>query len=502
MLDAVPLLAVTIGLIGIFLHIFANLQLTHIRANWNDMRCNPLVVAIAHLVPDGKDPNVNPTQFSADNFQFCLAQLMDASIALSMAPIMGIFQKQVQVTQPISESMNYLRASATSLLHPLNAAFQSLWQKIKIFGYEIARIYQKLHSAFDRVFGIAVSSIFAGLSMYKSIQNMLKFVILVIIIIMTILIILMIFAFYLLFPVMPVIITTLAVISASVFGGSVGGMADAFCVFPGTLVATPTGWKPVEELKPGDALRQGFVEGVLKTSAKGGRYVSIGSIHLSESHLIFDIFDKTWKAAKYHTMAHVSVEPEPEFLYCLNTSTRTWVVSGDTCEFTLRDWEELSEDDYAELDWEKMVFSMLNKNSKDIKQIPRMLCPGRGLLSPNTEVYDKQRGAVTISNIHIGDFVKDAYNTYTEVLGIYTDGSEKVPRSGPNFSAWIWNSELELWDHPEESQSETEGLGCHLITKSGIFMIEGEKFVRDFTEIGADRIHETYSFVKDFSMHW
>jgi hypothetical protein len=142
---------------------------------------------------------------------------------------------------------------------------------------------------------------------------------------------------------------------------------------------------------------------------------------------------------------------------------------------------------------------MLNKNAKDIT---RKLSPGRGLLSPNTKVYDKQRGTVSISNIDIGDFVKDAYNTYTEVLGIYTDGSEKVPRSGPNSSAWIWNSELELWDHPEEPQYETDGLGCHLITKSGIFMIEGEKFVRDFTEIGADRIHETYSFVKDFSMHW
>lgn len=498
MLDAVPLLAVTTVLIGVFLHIFANLQLANIRANWNTMRCNPLVIPIAHLVPDGKDPTINPTEFSADNFKFCMTQLIDASIALSMAPIMGIFHQQVQAMNPIGQSMNYLRASATSLLQPLTEAFAKMFKKIMIIGYEIARIYQKLHSSFDRILGIAVSSIFAGLSMYKSIQNLLKFVILVIIIILTILIILMVFAFFLLFPVMPVIITTLAVISASVFGSSVGGMADAFCVFPGTLVAVPGGWKRVEDLHPGDSLREGFVEGVLKTSARGAECVAIGSLRISASHLILDTFDETWKPAKNHTLATLYCEKEPEFLYCVNTSTRKWVVCGELYdnEYTLRDWEELSGDDLA---WENMVFSLLNKKPNSL---PRVSRPGRGLLSSHTQVYDRNKGPVSICNVSIGDFVKDSYTRYTEVLGTYKDSSEILPRSGPNFAVWIWNADLEIWEHPESVKSDGSSLGYHLITKSGIFMIDGEEFVRDFTEVGADRIHETYSFVKDFSIHW
>ena len=108
------------------------------------------------------------------------------------------------------------------------------------------------------------------------------------------------------------------------------------------------------------------------------------------------------------------------------------------------------------------------------------------------------------------------------MLGIYSDSSEIMPlselhgqsghseqseqseHSGPNSAAWVWNSDLEIWSHPESYQYEylEKRLGYQLITKSGIFMMDDERFVRDFTEVGADRIHETYSFVKDLSIHW
>lgn len=506
MLDGIPLLAVTIGFIAIFIHIFTGLQLTTVRANWGTMRCNPFVILIAHLVPDGKDPNVDPSQFSIDNFNFCLTQLMDASIQQSMNPAMDLLSKQTDAAVPVKESLNSLRSNATSLLNPLTSLFQNLWDRIKAVIYQVVRGYRQMHSAFDRIFGITAATIFAGVSMYKAIQNLLNLIILIIIIILTILIVMMVFAFFLLFPVMPIIITTLTVISASVFGSAVAGMADSFCVFPGTLVATRDGWKAVEDLKPGDALREGFVEGVLKTSGKGGKYVSIGSVRLSESHLMFDIFDKTWKPAKEYTLAQ-RVKDEPPYLYCLNTTERTWVVRGsfnDEAQFTLRDWEELADNKDTDKAWEKLVSSMLNgKNT--LPNISDFSSPGRGMISSNTHVYEKTRGYTRICNINIGDFVKDGYDHFTEVLGIYIDSSEVAPRSGPNSAAWVWNSDLQIWTHPEkveELSADYDFVGSHLITRSGIFMLEDETFVRDFTEVGADRIHETYPFVKDFSIHW
>jgi len=475
MLDGVPLLATTIALIGIFLYNFANLQLTDIRANWQERRCEPFVVAIANLVPTGKEAE-KASEFAIDNFQYCLAKLIDSSIALFMAPMLSVFREQVKATGPIADSMNYLRSSAASLVKPLNDMMNGLWQRIQVFMYYILKIYQKIHSAFSRVFGIAISSIFAGISMYKGIRNLMNLVILVVIIILTILLVIAIFAIYLLAPVMPIILTTLAVISASVFGASVGGMADSFCVGPGTLVAVAGGWMPVEDLKPGDALREGVVEGVLKTVGKGGKCVDIDGLIVSESHLIFE---GGWKPALEHSAAR-AVE-SPDTLYCLNTSTHTWTVKGSASEILLRDWEELP--DGNDVVWEELVYSILNEK-RGTKSSPLRSRPGRGAANRDAMVWEESRGPVYIHEVRIGDRIKDM-SGYTDVLGVYSDIE--------NDHGALWISANGIWNHIITEGCSPEGY--HLITSSGnfrIFIGEEEYCVRDFTEVGSKRIEKTY----------
>jgi len=388
---------------------------------------------------------------------------------------MSVFNEQVKSTDTINNSMNYLRSSAKSLVEPLMSIFNGFWQKIIIFMYHILRIYQKLHSSFSRVFGIAVSSIFSGIGMYKAIRNLMNFVILVIIIILIILLAIAAVAIYILFPVMPIIIGTLAVISASIFGATVGGMSDGFCVAPGTLVAVPGGWKPVEELKPGDALREGSVEGVLKTTGKGSKCVNLGGVIISGCHLVFH---NGWISASDHPLAQPA--EGSDFLYCLNTSTRNWTVKG-TKEFLLRDWEELP--DGYDIIWEDLIYKMLNGKTC----IKSSSC-GRGTLASNTLVWERSRGPIFIKDVRIGDYVKGD-STYTEVLGVYED---------------IECSPQHLWalDNTGTGNHSFEGIagigenhGYHLITSSNTFLVSDSlQLVRDFTEVGADRIHETYEF--------
>jgi hypothetical protein len=501
MLDGVPLLVVTSSLLFLFLYIFARLQLDNVRANWKEMRCELAVIAIAHMVPDGKDPNVDPTDFAVENFQFCLTQLMDASISLAMAPIMGVFQGHIDATKPMTNSMNMLRSSAASLVEPLTSMFNVMWEKIMVGVYMITRIYQKMHSSFDRVFGIAVSTIFAGIGMYKAIENFINFVVLVILIIMAIILVMMIFAFFLVLPAMPIVATTLSVLSASVFAGAASGMVNAFCVFPGTLVETPDGWKAVEDLRPGDPLIEGSVEGVLQTTGRGARCVCIGGVRLSETHLVFDEMDSKWKPASEHSLA-VPLHDSTEVLYCLNTTTRTWKVKGGEAysfELLLRDWEEMPVNEENSIAWEKHIYSILNEN-KSMNLFKVFSSPGRGLLSSHTLVWEKSKGGVPICDIQIGDFVKDSFNSYTRVLGTYTDVAESPPYSGPNSAAWIWNSDIGLWIHTGKIATSSEALLTgmrQIITESGIFITDDEVYVRDFTEVGFEKISETYDFIQD-----
>lgn len=490
-LDAVPLVAVTGAFIGLFSYFVIRLQLEEIRHSWEERRCDPFVIPLAHLIPT--DPSVDSSQFSAENFQFCTNKLIDASIALATAPMQKGFTGQLDAVKPINDSIQYLRGSAVKLMEPIRAFISSLWQKVMLIVYQFARVFIKLSSAFDRIFGIAVSSIFAGIGMYRAVRNAMNFVIYVVLVILTVLLVIIIFAFFLLIPVLPVILTTIGVISASVFGATVGGMADSFCVAPGTLVAVKEGWKKVEELRPGDALREGAVEGVLRAKGTSETLVVLDGVIIASCHIVK--YESRWIHAGKHPLAHPYKDHVKE-LYCLNTTTRMWTVKGDSGEeICLRDWEELPVDASLSVDaeWEGLVYYLLNDPSPRI-WFPRVAVPGRGLLGAETLVSVKGRGEIPVAQVGLGDFVLDFDGSWTEVLGVYYD-REMVPRSGPSLSSWIWDTRLELWTHPAHGVNQGESSGHHLITKSGTFSIRAGTCVRDFTEVGLDRIGATYSFV-------
>jgi hypothetical protein len=152
-------------------------------------------------------------------------------------------------------------------------------------------------------------------------------------------------------------------------------------------------------------------------------------------------------------------------------------------ELTLLDWDEIP-DEY-DLEWERIVNVMLNGEYSSLKSVP-----GRGLLGEDTLVLEKTKGLINISKVAIGDYIKDD-STFTEVIGVYKDIVTPVPRSGVNKAGWIFDKK---WIHQTDNLLEKEGNAYSLVTRSGTFTTDCG-LVRDFTEVGADRIDQTYDFV-------
>lgn len=487
MLDAVPLLAVTLGFISIFIWQYATLQIDVVKKDFQKRRCEPLVMAMAHLVKPEDDPKT-PEEFSVDNFKFCIGKLIDSSISIFMRPVLKIFTQTMDTTKPISQGIGNLNGAAASLMAPLKAIFGSMWDKIQVVALQIARIFYKILSAFDRVFGISVASIFAGMAMYKAINNAMQFVINVCITILIILSILVIFLWFVMWPVIPIILTLIGVLSATVHAGRVSGLSGSFCVAPDTLVHTKKGWVEAESIRPGETLHDGaLVEGVLKTI--GGKCVSYKGVVLSESHLVWE--NEKWIPAGCLEGAK-EVRVDPEALICLNTSSRIWEVRGQGgAVLTLRDWEEIP--DSYDLLWEQKIHEMLNGKGGAVAP-----SPGRGVLGSKTKVYVEGKGLQEIRKVQIGDLVKDQGDDYTKVVGIYRDCSEFVPLAGAGPAIWVL--EDGKWTHKPGGPVVSND-GWHLVTESGTFLIGGgseggARVVRDFTEVGWNRIHETYSFVE------
>lgn len=498
MLEAVPLLAVTLFFISIFVYSIASVELNDVRANWNERRCEPVVMAMAQMVPE--DDSVNRSDFATENFQFCMGRVIDSVLTTFFNPVLKIFDSQIGVANKVQDVVKAMNESAASLMSPLTTVFTTLFIKIKGIAYQIARIFFKMNTAFDRVMGIAISSVFAGASMIKAINNTINYVVKVIMIILTILIILTIFLWFVLFPYIPIILTTIGIISATIAGASASSMAGSFCVVPGTLVGLKDGsWVPVETLQPGTTLLSGAkVEGVLKTTGEKASLVNVKGVVLSDSHLVFDDELNRWVSAGEHSSKESSTV-SAEYLYCLNTTDRCWNVRSDLSSpvLQLRDWEELPpETDIYNAHWEALVYEMLNRQA--IANTASLSVPGRGLLGKQTQVYEESKGLIPISEVKIGDKVKDGLS-FTRVLGVYRDTSQLVPISGPNGSIWMFYEGKRVWKHPDQHtllQSCQTFIkeGYHLITHSGSFYANNLR-VRDFTEIGHDRIDRTYNNV-------
>lgn len=488
MLEAVPLIAVTLLLIGCFAYLLASVQLAEIRRDWNDRRCEPLVMMIAHMIPTKPDPN-----FASDNFMFCMRGLMKASLSVFTGPMLAVFGEQVEATGPIANSMNTLRASAASLFGPLNTIIGALWKKSMTAMYQGIRIFGRIHDAMERVFGIVIATLFAGMASFQGIQNTIGFIIQVCIAILVILVALVIILWFVMWPVIPVVLTAIGVISTTVYGANVSGMAGSFCVAPDTEVKTADGWKKVNELKPGDPLHSGRVEGVLRVvTGPETQCVRLNGVVLSVSHLVW--YENAWRPAG--ECAGATPTDTPAELFCLNTTDRTWMCRGldASAQLLLRDWEELPVSDSSKIDhdWDTMIYKLLNPKTTRV-HLPQ---GGRGLLGPDTVLYEETHGTIQIRDVHLGDRIQVSPGVWTRVLGVYHDTSESQPLAGPNASTWIWISEKSSWEHISEVYSQVND-GWQLITDSGMFAIwssEGRYLVRDFTEIGADRIHETYDY--------
>jgi hypothetical protein len=232
-LKSLPLILTTILFLGVFSATIINLQLEDIRGNWDKRRCETMVIYMAHLVPDGKDPNVDSTKFATDNFYFCMNKLVDKSMTSSLDPVTGAINAQIDLANPIATSMNYLRSNAKSMLVPLNNMVQSMWDSTKVVAIKISVTYYLLLSAFHRAQAFVMSTVFTGFAVFKGLMNLLALVrrivaeimamLMIIIILLTII---SIFLPMLVSGILPIIVGIVAGIAASVAQATYDELSD------------------------------------------------------------------------------------------------------------------------------------------------------------------------------------------------------------------------------------------------------------------------------------
>ena len=480
--------------------IIVSFKINEIQENWKTHRCDPPIILTANLFVPKNDPR-SGSEFAMENFNFCASELAKWALTVALKPVLDVFYQMINAAiQSIGFTMN-LRTLAANLYNGLMRIFDVFSRRFNLTIHQLHKTFLLQVDAFRKANAIANASLYAGISVIRTIMNFFQLMVIVTIAILVILVVMVIFLFWLLAPVTPLIILGITVVSATAFGGAVGGMAGAFCFSPNTAIIMKDGTtKYIKNIANGDQLADNsYVTALMhfKTDADTQMWL-IDGIHVSGSHIVYDVdgqpvFVKDSKNA-------IQSESIPELVYCLNTSSHKIPIAGLKKQWHFADWEEL--DNLSMADWDTFVRRELNaeprKVAEAIVESESGVCGTTPIILKSAD--DTQRAA-TMQNAAVGDYIADETG-WTQIIGVVKlVGSEALVHgrigdlqcSGASWvkntqGAWCRAAEMEQWIN---SSPVTDLVA--IFTCSGTFKIGG-LVLRDFSDIGLEHIEKSYTF--------
>jgi len=495
-MEGIPLFITTVGLTAGLAFMLVSGDIQNIKENWDTRRCElPIMIMGSLFKPSSFQ--ASPSEFATENMNFCTRQLAKSVLVLILAPVTAILGNQSSVLGILGNSLNMMRTLLSNATSSFGKLIEPFYRRFLLIGGNFRLVFQQFLSAMNRVFAIAVSQLFMGISAVVGMQNVVSFVIKVVMIVMSVIIAIFILLFFVLAPFLPMILTVIGIL-ASV--GVAVSVTEVFCFSPDNEVLLANGLtKPISQIQVGDKLpNKGVVEGVLLTTRNPNLPMfSYKGVYVSGSHLVWE--NKKWVAVNCSEKSQ-NVHYEGERLYSLRTTSREiFAKSPSTYEIILfKDWEEIPPgNNNLDAEWDVLVQKMLGNTM--IQETPSTTDP---LFSPNCFVVKDSR-LVPISTIQIGDLIGiNVKGDKTRVLGVYT--GEVYMDPALVYEKWhtdgVWWKRDTNWLHtPTRNVTEKVAVhGVHLITDSGVFWVHAgthSGIVRDFTEVGSDQIVEATEII-------
>jgi hypothetical protein len=502
------------GFIGLSIALFFGLVFSlayvnreEIKQNWAKYKYDPLYLFTAPLFKPADDPR-SRTQFGIDNFKDAVYQNINNVFLRFLQPVFSIFKIFLDAMNQSLGGLFNIRMLIGKYWNAFNQMIDVFMRRFNMTFHQLRQTFTKLNAAFGNVAGILVSSVYTGISTVQTMTSFLDLMMKVIIAILVILVVMVILLFFVLWPFIPVILSVVAIISATAMGGAVGGMAGTFCFAHTTRVQTrDRGAVLISELRNGDTLHNGaVVQGTMVFNTNTDDLYSLYDVQVSGSHIVY-IDDMPYFVSEHPDAKRIPPKKDT-YLYCLITSNHRIPIISNIGIVEFADWEEISSDDELK-EWHRHVLTILNpdtiRTTEVTDTISADILHSEAVVSARTKVWTTL-GPVEIRGIRPGDSVLDANGTSTRVTGIVcVDASQVKAASKIGDNAWIsaaaWiSSDTKYWKHPEHTVPAD---GIHewysLFTESGSFRLcEIDALglhIRDFTDVGPDRIQETYEWV-------
>ena len=320
-MDVLSVGAVLIGpllILGVIGYTYVQANLENLREEWTTYRCNPIYMPFA----GGIQPDVTTLQ----NFEYCTAMMSQRILAIMMEPVQMLFNVFAGVLSAVTNDIGYLRNFASGLLSFIISFAVDAMSKIQTTFGVLISLLARVRDLMSRIMGSAGYTaviMITAVNFIKSLWGALISLIQTIVVILFAISIVLAFVF-------PVLLAF-----AIPLGAAVG---ISFCFHPDTLIYSNGQLVPISKVKVGDILRDGSeVTGVIMFLGTGVPMFIYEGVVVSGEHLVLE--DGKWMYVRDSAKSVEYYGPNPEFIYCLNTSTHR-IPIGNTI---FADYEEIEE---------------------------------------------------------------------------------------------------------------------------------------------------------------
>ena len=473
-------------------------------ANWSKYREDPAFLFSAFLFKPETDPR-SRLQFSIDNFTAAIKAAIGRVIGIFLEPVSKIFDVLVGSITQSGEGVLKMRGVFNNMFKKFESVTNIFQRRYANTAHALRRTWVKLQESMKKTFSVATASLYAGLSVFKTIENSFRLMTTIAIVILGILLGFVVWFFFILWPILPLIIMGIVWISKTPYAGDVMGMQDSFCFAPDTRVITPQGGKPISEIRIGDQLGTGEyntkVSGVMVFEVENTPLMQLHGVQVSGTHII-------WRDGEpCHVYDHPDATHAGNYsgkLICLITEQHYIPVESAAGPLTFADWEEIDTEEELKR-WYAEVFETLNHAEPTDGPRSENL-HSEAVLSGQTRVATPL-GPAEIRNVRPGDSVLDAKGVPTRVGGVVRVSTSEVKSvtkidDKAYISAGAWILRDGIWGQPQkdlEAPPSTENTWYSLFTESGTFRLACGSAVdvgiRDFSDVGSGVIQQTYDWV-------
>jgi hypothetical protein len=320
-MDTLSVGAVAIGpllILGVILYTNVQANLENIRDNWVQYRCNPMYMPFAG--------SIQSEVSTLENFQYCTSMMSQQVFSLLIQPVFVMFGVVGDSLGGIGGDLNVFRNFISGITTFITSFVSAMFAKMQNTFGELIGLLGRIRDLTGRVLAsagytliIARTTVDFIISLWGMLMNLVKSIVLILFGISIVL--------SFVFP--PLLVF-------AIFLGSQIGLS--FCFHPDTKIyVDEKGLIPISEVKVGDKLRGCHVTAVMRCMAGNVKLYTYEGTVVSGEHLVLE--DGIWKYVKDCEKAVPYVGPNPEYIYCLNTSNHR-VPIGNT---VFADYEEIEE---------------------------------------------------------------------------------------------------------------------------------------------------------------